>query len=195
MGLDLHLVRLSKPQLEAKDIYEEEDLDCYNSCPVEGHDLPSELIDRFAQLVTVNTQYWDMEALYQVFKAQYPDQYPADTKPNTVDFYPCGGHYGPDSCSYIWEDYDRPCLIKLEGQSVNDLKDYLTLKPTPTYVWDMTEVDYQRKGLTDEGWEILPDNCTYCMDYDRVKALTEEGLSTSFLENWVEGETALYPSW
>ena len=38
------------------------------------------------------------------------------------------------------------------GRSVDDLKDYLALKPTPTYVWDMTEVDYQRKGLTDEGW-------------------------------------------
>ena len=86
-------------------------------------------------------------------------------------------------------------MIQLEGQSANDLDTYLTLKPTPTYVWDMTEVDYQRKGLTDEGWEILPDNNTYCMGYDLVQALTEEGLSTSFLENWVEGETALYPSW
>lgn len=33
------------------------------------------------------------------------------------------------------------------------------------------------------------------MDYDLVQALTKEGLSTSFLENWIEGETALYPSW
>lgn len=195
MELDLHLVRLSKPQLEAKDIYEEEDLDYYNTCPVEGYDLPQGLVERFAQLVTVNTQYWDMEALYQVFKAQYPDQYLADTKPDDVDFYQCGAHYGPDACSYIWEDYDRPCLIKLEGQSVNDFDNYLTLKPTPTYVWNMVVVDYQRKGLTDEGWALLPDNCTYCMDYDQVEALTKEGLSTSFLENWIEGETALYPSW
>jgi hypothetical protein len=195
MGLDLHLLRLSKPMLEAKDVYEEEDLDCYRSCPVEGCDLPRTLINRFAQLVTINRQCWNMEAIYQAFKAQYPDQYPHDTKPATVDFYPCGGHYGPNSISYTWEDYDRPCLIKLEGWSANDLDAYLTLEPTPTYVWDMAEVDYQRKGLTDEGWEILPDNCTYCMDYDLVQALTKEGLSTSFLENWIEGETALYPSW
>lgn len=195
MGLDLHLLRLSKPMLEEKDVYEEEDIDYYHSCPVKGHDLPSELINRFAQLVVINRQCWDMEAIYQAFKQAYPDQYPHDTKPDTVDFYPCGGHYGPNSISYTWEDYDRPCFIKLEGHSANDLDDYLTLKPTPTYVWDMAEVAYQRKGLTDEGWEILLDNNTYCMDYNLVKALTEEGLSTSFLENWVEGETALYSSW
>ena len=45
------------------------------------------------------------------------------------------------------------------------------------------------------GWNLLPENCEFCMDYNIVEALTEEGLSETFLDNWVEGETALVAWW
>ena len=77
-----------------------------------------------------------------------------------------------------------------------DLEKFTYTKVRPSYVIKKKEVDYQRKGLNDRGWELLPDNCTYCTDESIVELLVEEGnLSESFLENWVDGETALYAWW
>ena len=64
------------------------------------------------------------------------------------------------------------------------------------YVYQTEELDYQRKGLNDYGWSLLPENCTYCFDKDVVEKLVEEGgLSETFIENWIDGETALYAWW
>jgi hypothetical protein len=65
------------------------------------------------------------------------------------------------------------------------------------YAVVMDEVDYQRKGLNERGWDLMAcDNCEYTDDYDAVKAMVDEGgLSKTFLTNWKEGETVFCPWW
>ena len=60
---------------------------------------------------------------------------------------------------------------------------------------EMEEIDYQRKGLTDEGWDCLPNNCQYIDDYEAVKKITEHGLSSSFLDSWIPDRTVFHAWW
>ena len=80
--------------------------------------------------------------------------------------------------------------------SQNQQFDITKTIPIQVYVYQTEEVDYQRKGLNEHGWSLLPENCTYSTNYDNlVELVNEGGLSRSFLDNWIEGETALMAWW
>lgn len=72
---------------------------------------------------------------------------------------------------------------------------YVAERVDEVYSCIMTEIEYQRKGLDDNGWAALPENCTYCADKSVVKALCKGGLSRKFLRSWVDGETLFYAWW
>lgn len=55
------------------------------------------------------------------------------------------------------------------------------------YIFTLREIDYQRKGLTDIGWEIIREigNCIYMDDSEKVLRLCRDGgLNKSFYRKW-----------
>ena len=79
--------------------------------------------------------------------------------------------------------------IDLETENNN----FTFTKDKPTYVFKVIELDYQGDGLNDHGLDLLPKKGTYYTNKSIIERLVEEGnLSESFLENWVDGETALF---
>lgn len=45
------------------------------------------------------------------------------------------------------------------------------------YACELIEIDYQRKGLNDYGWEHMPDNCSYCDEKTVVKEMVKGEIS------------------
>lgn len=72
---------------------------------------------------------------------------------------------------------------------------FISHKETEKYNALRYEIEYQRKGLTDDGWDLLPENCEYCFDSEVVEKLTKEGLDSEFLNSWVDGKTAFLAWW
>ena len=62
------------------------------------------------------------------------------------------------------------------------------------YACLMEEVAYQR-GLPDEGWECLPENCEYCDDTDVLSNLLDNGLDSKFKNEWKDESTVLLAWW
>lgn len=228
MGLDIFLYKLEEPKLDTSKTYTEEELyeKGYSFIEVDDNErdevYSQDIIDNFAVIVDVETQYDDDVAFFYEFQKKYPEKYS-----NIEDYYSdiesrtrkVGENepyfdprivmqsissqgmelkivdYGPtyNDCDV---DYSDLPYITISTKKEKDLEQFTYTKVRPTYVIKKTEVDYQRKGLNDRGWELLPDNCTYCTDESIVELLVDEGnLSESFLENWVDGETALYAWW
>lgn len=60
----------------------------------------------------------------------------------------------------------------------------------------LTDLAYQRGGLNETGWELLPENCTLCDDKELVHRLVDKGgLSREFIEKWEDGVTVFYVWW
>lgn len=196
MGLDIFLYKLKKVNLLEDKVYnyKEEDLQEYSTHLVKEKELlPKQLIDNFAQIVKVEYINFDQDKIYQVFKAKYPEHYKSKNRPRDLVFWRTGESHTARGSHYRFSnDGDE---IEINCVTEEDLTPYVTKNVEETYVYKIEEVDYQRKGLTEMGWKLLPGNCEFCMDYDVVVALTEEGLSETFLDNWVDGETALVAWW
>lgn len=78
----------------------------------------------------------------------------------------------------------------------NDFSKVLAEHDFEYYAFDLEEIDYQRKGLNDLGWSLMPENCEYDDSKERVKRMCEEGgLSGTFIDNWIDGETVLWCWW
>lgn len=197
MGLDIYLERFTKVNLDTNKIYKQEELETYSTMTVDDAEdrLPQELIENFTSKVDVEYTIWDWNLLYNVFKEKYPEIYTDNKRPKNLIFHNTGASYKEDNQSYIWRDYENDTMIELIGKTDDDFAHITSTQIIPTYVYKTEEVDYQRKGLTEYGWELLPENCSYCTDYQVVSDLTKEGLSDTFLDNWVDGETALLAWW
>lgn len=73
---------------------------------------------------------------------------------------------------------------------------YIVEQYEVVYVVNLEEICYQRKGLTDAGWDALPENCSYCGDERVIETLCKTGgLSEKFLEKWENGKTVFCPWW
>lgn len=58
------------------------------------------------------------------------------------------------------------------------------------------EVEYQREGLSNEGWGIIPENCIYSENKKIIKRMTETGgLDKKFIESWEDGKTLFLAWW
>ena len=195
MGLDLYLYKLTKPRLKKSKTYTEDELSNYNTSLVEDNDLDEDFIERFTQTINVDSSFWDYEKLYQKFKEKYPNVYQDEHKPDHITFLQIGQSYENGWLSYTWQDSFLKNTIKTSGRKPEDFKDVLVTEIKPTYVWKSEIINHQKNGITDYGLDILPENYKYCMDYCKVEELVDEGLDKSFLDDWIEDETALLAWW
>lgn len=195
MGIDIYLYKLTKPRLKKSKTYTEDELSNYNTSLVEDNDLDEDFIERFTQTINVDSSFWDYEKLYQKFKEKYPNVYQDEHKPDHITFLQIGQSYENGWLSYTWQDSYLKTSIKTSGRKPEDFKDVLVTKIKPTYVWKSELINHQKNGITDYGFDILPENYKYCMDYYKVEELVDEGLDKSFLDDWIDGQSALLAWW
>lgn len=203
MGLDIYLEKFTKPTIDTTKTYTSVELYNKDLSYISVDDnaienrLPQEIIDKYCQIVTITAEIIDPEKLLPYFKEKYPDVYANVTADDTNLC--VGGVKSADKITVTITDYNRT-IDKLHPSititSQNQQFDITKTIPIQVYVYQTEEVDYQRKGLNEYGWSLLPENCTYSTNYDNlVELVNEGGLSRSFLDNWIEGETALMAWW
>lgn len=203
MGLDIYLEKFTKPTIDTTKTYTSVELYNKDLSYISVDDnaienrLPQEIIDKYCQIVTITAEIIDPEKLLPYFKEKYPDVYANVTADDTNLC--VGGVKSADEITVTITDYNRT-IDKLHPSititSQNQQFDITKTIPIQVYVYQTEEVDYQRKGLNEYGWSRLPENCTYSTNYDNLVELVNEGsLSRSFLDNWIEGETALMAWW
>lgn len=203
MGLDIYLEKFTKPTIDTSKTYTSAELYDKDLSYISIDDnnienrLPQEIIDKYCQIVTITAEIIDPEKLLPYFKEKYPDVYANVTADDTNLC--VGGVKSADEITVTITDYNRT-IDKLHPSititSQNQQFDITKTIPIQVYVYQTEEVDYQRKGLNEYGWSLLPENCTYSTNYDNlVELVNEGGLSRSFLDNWIEGETALMAWW
>lgn len=205
MGLDIYLEKFTKPTIDTSKTYTsaelyDKDLSyiAIDENNIENR-LPQEIIDKYCQIVTITAEVIDPEKLLPYFKEKYPDVY-ANITANDTNLCVAGTESADeDEITVIITDYNHTIdkfhasvTITSQNQQFNITKTI----PIQVYVYQTEEVDYQRKGLNEYGWSLLPENCTYSTNYDNlVELVNEGGLSRSFLNNWIDGETALTAWW
>lgn len=203
MGLDIYLEKFTKPTIDTTKTYTSAELYNKDLSYISVDDnaienrLPQEIIDKYCQIVTITAEIIDPEKLLPYFKEKYPDVYANVTADDTNLC--VGGVKSADEITVTITDYNRT-IDKLHPSititSQNQQFDITKTIPIQVYVYQTEEVDYQRKGLNEYGWSLLPENCTYSTNYDNlVELINKGGLSRSFLDNWIDGETALMAWW
>lgn len=203
MGLDIYLEKFTKPTIDTTKTYTSAELYDKDLSYITVGDnnienrLPQEIIDNYCQIVTITAEVIDPEKLLPYFKEKYPDTYATVTAEDmNLDV---GNVKSANEITATIIDYNHT-IDKLHTSititSQNQQFDITKRIPVQVYVYQTEEVDYQRKGLNEYGWSLLPENCTYSTNYDNlVELVNEGGLSRSFLNNWIEGETALMAWW
>lgn len=203
MGLDIYLEKFTKPTIDTTKTYTSAELYNKDLSYISVDDnaienrLPQEIIDKYCQIVTITAEIIDPEKLLPYFKEKYPDVYANVTADDTNLC--VGGVKSADEITVTITDYNRT-IDKLHPSititSQNQQFDITKTIPIQVYVYQTEEVDYQRKSLNEYGWSLLPENCTYSTNYDNlVELVNKGGLSRSFLDNWIDGETALMAWW
>ena len=200
MGLDLYLERVTKPSIDKSKTYTGGDLYDMGLNYVTEEELaetkkiPAEMLDKVTEKVTISYYVLDNVKIWKAFAEQYPESYSSNSESPT-DFAPAiiGGTNNNEKSTFTFEDdYGNQLKITVE----KDDNEYFKKEETLAYVYKTEELDYQRKGINAYGWSLLPENCTYCFDKSLVQELVDEGdLSESFIDNWVDGETALFAWW
>lgn len=205
MGLDIYLEKFTKPTIDTSKTYTSAKLYDKDLSYISIDDnnienrLPQEIIDKYCQIVTITAEVIDPEKLLPYFKEKYPNTYANITTDDTNLCVAGTKSADEDKITVIITDYNHT-IDKFHASvtitSQNQQFDITKTIPIQVYVYQTEEVDYQRKGLNEHGWSLLPENCTYSTNYDNlVELVNEGGLSRSFLDNWIEGETALMAWW
>ena len=200
MALELYLERITKPNIDktktytAGEIYDlgfnyvtEEELK-------ETKKIPAEMLDKVTEKVTIANYILDSHEVWKAFAEQYPETYRLDIDtPTDFTVALVGGTSNNEKSTFIFEDdYGNQLKITVE----KDDNEYFKKEETVAYVYKAEELDYQRNGINAHGWAMLPKNCTYCFDKSLVQKLIDKGgLSESFIDNWVDGETSLFAWW
>lgn len=201
MGLDLYRYRIEKPDLDTSIVHSSKNLDRLNleyrtvEENEQFHILPQEMIDNLCQKVRISHEKISDEKIFPFFASQYPDIYQG-IDPKESDF--SLQMITPDSYTFI--DYTHTMglvhpTVHISRSKSNDFQDITETVIQEAYVYRQTREAYQRKGLTSEGWNLLPENSIYCFNSDIVAQLTHHGLDDSFLRNWEDGVIAFYPNW
>jgi hypothetical protein len=111
---------------------------------------------------------------------------------------------------YSKKDYDNSNIgiisVNTKGYSFNIDGEIITLDTNiirnnysysvieEYYAINLYEIEYQR-GLSDEGREILPPNCEYCDNKEKIDELVKNGLNYSFKREWIAEKTVLLAWW
>lgn len=203
MGLDIYLEKFTKPTIDTNKTYTPAELYDKDLSYITVDDnniensLPQEIIDKYCQIVEITAEIIDPEKLLPYFKEKYPNVYATVTAEDTdlnVGKVKSANEITATIIDYSHTIDKRHASITITSQ--NQQFNITKTIPVQVYVYQTEEVDYQRKGLNEHGWSLLPENCTYSTNYDNlVELVNEGGLSRSFLDNWIEGETALMAWW
>lgn len=186
MGLDMYLRRVTKPELEDR-LYTRKELDELRIRTREVDDDLCEAIRNNSVEVNVIDKMYKMEKLAQKAGIEFDKvsrHYVLSESFNEK------GHF----ITFCFEDDKNEPLggITIDAEDENYLQD---IKRTMR-AYIVEEIDYQRKGLNEEGCDLLPENCEACDDFKVVEALVERGgLSDTFLENWEDGCTIFVAWW
>ena len=200
MALELYLERITKPNIDKTknytggELYDmglnyetEEEL-------AETKKIPAKMLDKVTEKVTIANYILDSHEVWKAFAEQYPETYRPDIDtPTDFTVALVGGTSNNEKSTFIFEDdYGNQLTITVD----KDDNKYFKTEEKTAYVYKAEELDYQRDGINTHGWALLPKNCTYCFDKARVQKLIDKGgLSESFINNWVDGETALFAWW
>lgn len=190
MGLDMYLYNVKKCSLEEGKTYSAEQLqDFKNLVTCDISDKVCDTIKNHSTKITCIEKVIVPEKLGKLAGIKEPVKY----------IRMCIQSFDGNSCkttyALIDEKYNEVGKYTLDDSREEDLNTVLKDQAFEYYAFILEEVDYQRKGLSEMGWSLLPDNCEYCDDYDVVERLTEHGLSISFIDKWKDGKTIFVPWW
>lgn len=183
MGLDMYLYKVSRPEADRRRIYSHEDAERNHWCYYDDEEiiqLPTSIINSCIEL-KIKNEYYNMGKILE------DNGFDSD-----CSIEPCG--YNSDSIYFSITDKDD--ITKEINIKNDDISKYIYTIINKRHVCVMDEVAYQRKGLNDDGWQLLPENCQYCDEKNRIEQLCKVGgLSEEFLEAWVDNETVFYAWW
>ncbi len=184
MGLDIYLFRCEKTDFAKNSIITHQDLEevsanAYSKKEYDG--LPKAMRD-VCQLQKVKSEYYNMS------KILTDHGYDENAEAHIT------GLGGGNTHITVYLKDDKTASIDIDDKTM--MEKYIFSQINKRYVCKLEEVDYQRKGLNDTGWSLLPDNCQYSDDKENVIKMTEEGgLSKSFVRNWEDGKTVFMAWW
>lgn len=185
MGLDMYLRRVTKPELEDRP-YTRKELDELRIGTREVDDDLCEAIRNNSVEVNVIDKMYVKEKLAKDAGIDFD---------KVSRFYVLQEAFNKDGHKITFgfgNDKERLGDITINAED----EKYLQEVKRTMLAYVSEEVDYQRKGLNEEGWDLLPENCKACDDFKVVEALVEHGgLSETFIENWEDGRTIFVAWW
>lgn len=183
MGLDLYLYHVIKPNITPNTLLttefcEQNELSHFTK--KEYLELPNSIKNKCIT-AKLKSDY------YNLAKILSDNNFKSDSS-----IHICG--LSSDETSFsVFEDQEQH-TITISNEDID--KKYSFSQINKVYIVKMDEIDYQRKGLNDTGWDLLPGNCEFCEDKARVQKLCDDGgLSESFIKNWIDDETVFYAWW
>ncbi|ETA74483.1 hypothetical protein [Ligilactobacillus equi] len=199
MGLDIYLKRFKKFELDESKVFHqaelfEKDLSYVTVADQERENtLPEDLLEDYTHEIKVMEEKFDFKKIFDTYFKKLPEYKDKTFKDSNLVI--VGSAYESWLSRFVIKDFTTDVEVKIELTG-NDKKSLTKEVPVDCYVYQTEEVDYQRKGLNDYGWELLPENCCYSTDKDRVMEMVESGgLDESFIHNWKEGSTAIIAWW
>ena len=181
MGLDMYLYKVSKANLDPSKIFESREL-YENSITTFDNTvtLPKAISDNVTT-IKVRSQYVNTTKMLE-------DYGYSNSATAYISMQSC------DSIRYRVTDGDKEGSIEMTHEELEEKYCYHVISKKLCCV--LEEIDYQRKGLNDEGWALLPENCEYSDDKENIREMTEVGgLSPTFIENWIDNETVFLAWW
>lgn len=184
MGLDIYLYKVKSPDLDITKIHEFEELQnrhIYTFKKDECGSLPTTIIN-VANRLKVKCEYYNLEKIEKKIG-----------KGKLSSLHPSGWCNGDVTFSGTVEKTKESVSITILE---DELPDYIYSQVNKLLACEFEEIAYQRKGLNDKGWALLPDNCAYDDDKSRIEEMCNVGgLSEDFRNNWVDGETVFWAWW
>lgn len=185
MGLDIYLYKVSKNKfLKENEKYTREELEKLTSLTYFPIAEACETIKKNSTKITVTEKEFSPKLIGEYFKINNVEE---------IHLMSCDVNKQKYTFSLYDEDKKRIGEVTVKDEDIENViidKDYEYL------AFDIKEIDYQRKGLNDYGWELLPENCSFSDDFENVKKMCKKGgLSNTFVENWIPDHTVLHPWW
>lgn len=177
MGLDMHVFRLSHKDNNRKNYVNKWGDMIYEVSSPSFVNVPSDLIARSQKL-----------SRFELDDNRMLELYPLQDKTVTAGYI-----MEPGSCidlskandpeaMFSFRSNDGSCLLTFSGPVLLEQGIIKEEKNAYFVIWSK-EVCYQRKGIDNEGWNILVKlgNACYTRDLELVEELTHHGLRKSFL--------------
>lgn len=182
MGLDLYLYRVqkinSKKKIWMPDEIEEQSIVLFENDNFfyESNTIKNNCVD-----IKVRQDYYNKPKILKDFGFKEDEFIEAVSfSPNAITF-------------SVGEDGNEQ-FIKIDQEDVKNKYIFSQINKQKACI--LSEVAYQRKGLNDTGWALLPANCEYCDNKLKIEEMVEKGnLSEDFIINWIDEETVFQAWW